>query len=971
MVGRLDVHRGDVVRQQHDLVGVQLLRVLSGEVGGRDQVGLQQPGNECARPGEAVQNMHALVGQPAPEMLARHEISRPHNEVHDLDRRVHDPQRLGLLLEADAEELLVQLGDHLLLALGARDLAGAPSHRFVKAFQPSGFGLQAGTPDGVDHLLHGPRHRVVRREVMPGEQRVEHRLGDQVLREHADRVIGGDRVIEVIAQPGQELLERRRRRSVGAAEQGVDTGGQRRGDVGDIGGPLLPIGPGANLVDDARVDRFLPLRQREHRQLLRDGGSRLVGGRPDVTAQQLVAAFTGLRRLHVQRNAVHHRVEALVVRPQRVEDLPHHLEPFVVGQRGRRLDTLGHRHRQDDVPVVLAGRLAHHPTDRLHHVDDGIARIQEQHRVQRGHVDPFGEAAGVGQDAAFILGDHAFEPGQLFVADQRVERPVHVAHRTRQARAVVNQFAVCLNHFREQLGNLLGRLDVLGERHRPTHRRLTGDNAGTGPLGQAIPAADDLGGVVEHQLAGNPGEFLLQPGRDHALIDGEHHHLVVGEQPALHRLAERQPVKLRPERQLVVHRHQLGGVLVGPVLDALGENPWRGGHIQPPGRLQILTVVHPHEVRLIVPRQRHAGGAVGLVAHHQVELVDPQPLGLGHRGQRLVGAKHHGQALGAPAVRHFVQQYPRVGGDRDRHIVDVVVLGRARHLGVRAHRERPHIQLTLCGPLPQRLAQQRNRGHQQQNPRAAAVVGGDALGDLERGERLAGAAGHDQLAAIVAHREPAEHRVDRLLLVRPQLVAFGRGQVHLQVAGRPGDVPVDRRFGDLGHADALHRDQLIGQRVLGIAAPPIRRGDDHPVGEARLARRGEKRVDVPLGQCVRRLVELALDRGVVAGVTFAGDQVDSGVGPAPPLRPVDPPPHHVVLLGHRRVQLEIAHHQLLELGPALRVRRSLPERLDDVVHRPHSSMTILAATDTWRDPSRSIQPNQLGQPHRGPASSPS
>ncbi len=156
MVGRLDVHRGDVVRQQHDLVGVQLLRVLSGEVGGRDQVGLQQPGNEGARPRKTVQNMHALIGQPAPEMLARHEISRPHNEVHDLDRRVHDPQRLGLLLEADPEELLVQLGDHLLLALGAGDLAGAPSHRFVKAFQPSGFGLQAGTADGVDHLLHGP-----------------------------------------------------------------------------------------------------------------------------------------------------------------------------------------------------------------------------------------------------------------------------------------------------------------------------------------------------------------------------------------------------------------------------------------------------------------------------------------------------------------------------------------------------------------------------------------------------------------------------------------------------------------------------------------------------------------------------------------------------------------------------------------------------------------------------------------------
>ncbi|REP27003.1 hypothetical protein DSJ11_15310, partial [Mycobacterium tuberculosis] len=47
-------------------------------------------------------------------------------------------------------------------------------------------------------------------------------------------------------------------------------------------------------------------------------------------AERVEVLFEELAELAGQRNAVHHRVEALVVRPQRVEDLPHHLEPFVV-----------------------------------------------------------------------------------------------------------------------------------------------------------------------------------------------------------------------------------------------------------------------------------------------------------------------------------------------------------------------------------------------------------------------------------------------------------------------------------------------------------------------------------------------------------------------------------------------------------------------------------------------------------------
>ncbi|GAA4826125.1 hypothetical protein GCM10023353_39070 [Tomitella cavernea] len=82
-------------------------------------------------------------------------------------------------------------------------------------------------------------------------------------------------------------------------------------------------------------------------------------------------------------------------------------------------------------------------------------------------------------------------------------------------------------------------------------------------------------------------------------------------------------------------------------------------------------------------------------------------------------------------------------------------------------------------------------------------------------------------------------------------------------------------------------------------------------------------------------VELALDRGVFAGVAFAGDQVDAGVGFAVAAGPVGPPPYLVVLLGEGGVELEVADHELFEQGAAFRVRRRLAECLDHFMYRRH------------------------------------
>ena len=77
----------------------------------------------------------------------------------------------------------------------------------------------------------------------------------------------------------------------------------------------------------------------------------------------------------------------------------------------------------------------------------------------------------------------------------------------------------------------------------------------------------------------------------------------------------------------------------------------------------------PDEGRLVLARERDAGGAVRLVADHQVEWVDAELLGLGNGCEGLVGREHHGEAGGALAVPHLFDELGRVGGHRDGDVV--------------------------------------------------------------------------------------------------------------------------------------------------------------------------------------------------------------------------------------------------------------------------------------------------------------
>ena len=219
-----------------------------------------------------------------------------------------------------------------------------------------------------------------------------------MLGEHVDRRLRGDRVIEIGAQSRQEALELcRHLRVLHPLGQALTVTGR---NGGNILGPLLPVTPRADLLDQAGVDRLPPLAQRpqvEGRLLMRrsTGGVAVISGSPKgVDDGDLVRL--GL----VEIDLVDHGVEALIVSAQRLKHLPHHPEGVIVRQNVLGRHPRRDRHRQDDVAVLLTRSQAHHPPHGLNDVHLGLARGQEHDRVQGRDVHTLGQAPGVGQDSA-------------------------------------------------------------------------------------------------------------------------------------------------------------------------------------------------------------------------------------------------------------------------------------------------------------------------------------------------------------------------------------------------------------------------------------------------------------------------------------------------------------------------------------------------------------------------------------------
>ena len=147
-----------------------------------------------------------------------------------------------------------------------------------------------------------------------------------------------------------------------------------------------------------------------------------------------------------------------------------------------------------------------------------------------------------------------------------------------------------------------------------------------------------------------------------------------------------------------------------------------------------------------------------------------------------------------------------------------------------------------------------------------------ALGGAQSGQRLAGSAGHDELAAAAGLGQAGLDVPDRVFLVRSE--NWRRGGGNLAAFDETG--PVDRALPEIVQPDAHDRNGLVGKSLPEIGGPvaPAAVDDDAPA-EIPGAGIRQELVDLRSGDGFSFTVELALDRGQTFAARKLGHQVDA------------------------------------------------------------------------------------------------
>jgi len=257
------------------------------------------------------------------------------DEVHTLHGRIDDAQLLHGERKRAFEELFIEILDDSLLALQIVYAAHIRPHRLIELLQHFGIFLESLLLQKVYHALHGTAHGVVVHELVIGKQRIEHRTGDDVLRQHLDGLCRIHGRVKVSLQPLEVFVERL------FVYAGLDELGYALDelvrDKSDFLCPVFPIEAVAALLHELGIHAVLQLTEAK---LQLPGDFRVLHlprfflsllkaqSRPADGDGRCIGLLVGF--LLVERNLVHHRIETVVVRAQRVQDFPNHIKGLAV-----------------------------------------------------------------------------------------------------------------------------------------------------------------------------------------------------------------------------------------------------------------------------------------------------------------------------------------------------------------------------------------------------------------------------------------------------------------------------------------------------------------------------------------------------------------------------------------------------------------------------------------------------------------
>ena len=248
-VRRLYVHGRYPVRQRHNLVGVELARVLALQVFAPDDFALNHAGYERPRSRERVYDVDAFVAERRFKLRVEDVFHASDYVIHRVHRRIDYSQILRGVRQGVRQESVVQLRDYPLLARRRRHALRSDSDVSVEPLQAFGFLFEPLVAQAVYDALHSERDGVALREAVSLEQRVEHRLGHQMLGEHPNRLVFGHAVVQVAPQALEESVELRSDAGAGRRQQSADARFVALGYLAHRIRPLLPIARVGVFVD--------------------------------------------------------------------------------------------------------------------------------------------------------------------------------------------------------------------------------------------------------------------------------------------------------------------------------------------------------------------------------------------------------------------------------------------------------------------------------------------------------------------------------------------------------------------------------------------------------------------------------------------------------------------------------------------------------------------------------------------------
>ena len=333
--------------------------------------------------------MDARVPQRGVKIRFQNVLHAANNVVRHLRRGINDAQTSRLIRHRFLQETLVQLLDYLLLAHRRCNALGSDANIPIEALQAFGLFFKTLVAQAVYNALHSERNGVALHERVAAEQRVEHRLGHQMLRKHPYRFVFGHSVVQIAPQSREETVKLRTDAEAGISQQCADSRLMPLGYLSNPVRPLFPIArvrvfvhhPGQNSVPKFR-------RSADYKRQFD-----LLNSNDDFTAFADVPAIRRRRRqflsLDDQLQLIDFRFKPVVMRGYGVDNLPYGAIRALIHRIMRR--RVGRaRYRQHDVSEALARRLSHNPANRLRYVYLRTTRVQKHNSVQRRDVYALG-----------------------------------------------------------------------------------------------------------------------------------------------------------------------------------------------------------------------------------------------------------------------------------------------------------------------------------------------------------------------------------------------------------------------------------------------------------------------------------------------------------------------------------------------------------------------------------------------------